>query len=111
MYSSSMSSTVHAVTQNWIGLEEVKRYGASSKLDYALHLHDCFGREYYVHWHIQFHLAQTDEQQYCDTLLYGWIMSQCPRAIQELKALTATLSEPMKKNVYFSKTIDLRVIM
>ncbi|GKA40557.1 hypothetical protein Tco_0733150 [Tanacetum coccineum] len=71
------------------------------------HPQECFGREYDVHCHIQFHLAQTDEQQYCDTLLDGWIMSKCPRAIQELKALTATLSEPMKKNVYFSKTIDI----
>ncbi|GKE86147.1 tRNA (guanine(37)-N1)-methyltransferase 2-like protein isoform X1, partial [Tanacetum coccineum] len=142
----------------WLGPDmatEVKRYGASSKLDYALvywnsrlehehirlvnkflqghitydmfaeighfaipsakkgglHPQDCFGREYNVHCHIQFHLAQTNEQQYCDILLDGWIMSQCPRAIQELKALTTTLSEPMKKNVYISKTIDLKVIM
>ncbi|GJV26267.1 hypothetical protein Tco_1378962 [Tanacetum coccineum] len=71
----------------WLGPDmatEVKRYGASSKLDYALHPQDCFGREYNVHCHIQFHLAQTDEQQYCDILLDGWKMSQCPRAIQEL---------------------------
>ncbi|GKA48619.1 ribonuclease H-like domain-containing protein [Tanacetum coccineum] len=141
----------------WLGPDmatEVKRYGASSKLDYALvywnsrlehehirlvnkfrqghitydmfaeighfaipsakkgglHPQDCFGREYNVHCHIQFHLAQTDEQQYCDTLPDGWIMSQCPRAIQELKALTTTLSKPMKKNVYISKTIDLKVL-
>ncbi|GJR02916.1 hypothetical protein Tco_0525900 [Tanacetum coccineum] len=105
----------------WLGPDmatEVKRYGASSKLDFfwvkgypgrkislfasfcetcslsccriraVIASQDCLEGEYYVHCHIQFHLAQTNEQQYCDTLLDGWIMSQCPRAIQELKALT-----------------------